>query len=180
MTRLISDLLYLSRLDSGENILRIEEVNISELVRFVCEKMRIHANKKHQSLLCNVQEDIIIDADRDRLEQVLINLINNAITYVQDGGRIEVCLKKENGNIELTVEDNGPGIPKEDLPRIFERFYRVDKARSRSLGGSGLGLSIADEIVKAHGGRVLVESEEGVGTKFTVVLPLKEKGQVTL
>lgn len=127
-----------------------------------------------------MQEDIIIDADRDRLEQVLINLINNAITYVQDGGRIEVCLKKENGNIELTVEDNGPGIPKEDLPRIFERFYRVDKARSRSLGGSGLGLSIADEIVKAHGGRVLVESEEGVGTKFTVVLPLKEKGQVTL
>lgn len=175
MTRLISDLLYLSRLDSGENILRIEEINVSELVRYVCKKMRIHAKKKHQTLLCKVQENVVIDADRDKLEQVLINLINNAIVYVQEGGRIEVGLNMNKEHVKITVEDNGPGIPEEDLPRIFERFYRVDKARSRSLGGSGLGLSIADEIVKAHGGKILVESKEGVGTKFTVVLPLKRQ-----
>lgn len=173
MTRLISDLLYLSRLDSGENILKIEEINISELVRFVCEKMRIHAKKKNQKLLCSAEENVVIEADRDRLEQVLINLINNAVVYVQEGGQIEVGLEKDEENVKITVKDNGPGIPEEDLPRIFERFYRVDKARSRSLGGSGLGLSIADEIVKAHGGKILVESKEGAGTTFTVVLPLK-------
>ncbi|WAM36311.1 ATP-binding protein [Caldicellulosiruptor acetigenus] len=174
MTRLISDLLYLSRLDSGENILKIEEVNVGELVRFVCEKMRIHAKKKNQKLLCSTQENVVIEADRDRLEQVLINLINNAVVYVQEGGQIEVGLEKDEEHVRITVKDNGPGIPQEDLPRIFERFYRVDKARSRSLGGSGLGLSIADEIVKAHGGKILVESKEGVGTKFTVVLPIKK------
>ncbi|ADQ05813.1 multi-sensor signal transduction histidine kinase [Caldicellulosiruptor hydrothermalis 108] len=173
MTRLISDLLYLSRLDSGENILKIEEVNVSELVRFVCEKMRIHAKKKNQKLLCSAEENVVIEADRDRLEQVLINLINNAVVYVQEGGQIEVGLEKDEEHVKITVKDNGPGIPEDDLPRIFERFYRVDKARSRSLGGSGLGLSIADEIVKAHGGRILVESKEGVGTTFTVVLPVK-------
>ncbi len=173
MTRLISDLLYLSRLDSGENILKIEEINISELVRFVCEKMRIHAKKKNQKLLCSAEENVVIEADRDRLEQVLINLINNAVVYVQEGGQIEVGLEKDEENVKITVKDNGPGIPEEDLPRIFERFYRVDKARSRSLGGSGLGLSIAEEIVKAHGGKILVESKEGAGTTFTVVLPLK-------
>jgi len=173
MTRLITDLLYLSRLDSGENILKIEEVNVSELVRFVCEKMRIHAKKKNQKLLCSAEENVVIEADRDRLEQVLINLINNAVVYVQEGGQIEVGLKKDGSYVKITVDDNGPGIPEDDLPRIFERFYRVDKARSRSLGGSGLGLSIADEIVKAHGGKIQVESRVGVGTKFTVILPVK-------
>ncbi|WPX08908.1 ATP-binding protein [Anaerocellum danielii] len=172
MTRLISDLLYLSRLDSGENILKVEEVNISELVRFVCEKMRIHAKKKNQKLICSTEENVVIEADRDRLEQVLINLINNAVVYVQEGGQIEVGLEKDEEHVRITVKDNGPGIPEDDLPRIFERFYRVDKARSRSLGGSGLGLSIADEIVKVHGGKILVESKEGVGTTFTVVLPV--------
>ncbi|ADQ03658.1 multi-sensor signal transduction histidine kinase [Caldicellulosiruptor owensensis OL] len=173
MTRLISDLLYLSRLDSGENILKIEEVNVSELIRFVCEKMRIHAKKKNQKLLCSAKENVVIEADRDRLEQVLINLINNAVVYVQEGGQIEVGLEKDEEHVKITVKDNGPGIPEDDLPRIFERFYRVDKARSRSLGGSGLGLSIADEIVKAHGGKIQVESRVGVGTKFTVILPVK-------
>uniref|UniRef100_A0A7C5Z5E0 histidine kinase n=1 Tax=Caldicellulosiruptor owensensis TaxID=55205 RepID=A0A7C5Z5E0_9FIRM len=173
MTRLISDLLYLSRLDSGENILKIEEVNVSELIRFVCEKMRIHAKKKNQKLLCSAEENVVIEADRDRLEQVLINLINNAVVYVQEGGQIEVGLEKDEKHVRITVKDNGPGIPEDDLPRIFERFYRVDKARSRSLGGSGLGLSIADEIVKAHGGKIQVESRVGVGTKFTVILPVK-------
>lgn len=173
MTRLVHDLLYLSRLDSGENILNLEEVNLSELVRFVCEKIRIHAEKKNQTLSCNIMQDVVAMVDRDKIEQVLINLLSNAITYVQEGGRIEVVLQKEEDKIKITVKDNGPGIPEEDLPRIFERFYRVDKARSRELGGSGLGLSIADEIVKAHGGRILVESKVGSGTTFTVVLPAK-------
>lgn len=173
MTRLVSDLLYLSRLDSGENILNLEEVNLSELVRFVCEKLKIHAKKKNQTLSCSILQDVVAMVDRDKIEQVLINLISNAITYVQEGGEINVVLQKEEDKIKIIVKDNGPGIPEEDLPRIFERFYRVDKARSRELGGSGLGLSIADEIVKAHGGKILVESKVGSGTTFTVVLPAK-------
>jgi len=173
MTRLVSDLLYLSRLDSGENILNLEEVNLSELVRFVCEKLKIHAKKKNQTLSCSILQDIVAMVDRDKIEQVLINLISNAVTYVQEGGQINVVLQKEEDKIKIIVKDNGPGIPEEDLPRIFERFYRVDKARSRELGGSGLGLSIADEIVKAHGGKILVESKVGSGTTFTVVLPAK-------
>ncbi|WAM31513.1 ATP-binding protein [Caldicellulosiruptor naganoensis] len=174
MTRLVSDLLYLSRLDSGENILNLEEVNLSELVRFVCEKLKIHAKKKNQTLSCSILQDVVAMVDRDKIEQVLINLVSNAITYVQEGGKINVVLQKEEDSIKIIVQDNGPGIPEEDLPRIFERFYRVDKARSRELGKSGLGLSIADEIVKAHGGRILVESKVGSGTTFTVVLPAKE------
>jgi len=173
MTRLVSDLLYLSRLDSGENILNLEDVNLSELVRFVCEKLKIHAKKKKQTLSCSILQDVVAMVDRDKIEQVLINLISNAVTYVQEGGEINVVLQKEEDKIKIIVKDNGPGIPEEDLPRIFERFYRVDKARSRELGGSGLGLSIADEIVKAHGGRILVESKVGSGTTFTVVLPAK-------
>ncbi|AZT91519.1 HAMP domain-containing protein [Caldicellulosiruptor changbaiensis] len=173
MTRLVSDLLYLSRLDSGENILNLEEVNLSELVRFVCEKLKIHAKKKNQTLSCSILQDVVAMVDRDKIEQVLINLISNAVTYVQESGQINVVLQKEEDKIKIIVKDNGPGIPEEDLPRIFERFYRVDKARSRELGGSGLGLSIADEIVKAHGGTILVESKVGSGTTFTVVLPAK-------
>ncbi|WAM33822.1 ATP-binding protein [Caldicellulosiruptor morganii] len=174
MTRLVSDLLYLSRLDSGENILNTEEVSLSELVRFVCEKLKIHAERKNQTLSCSILQDVVAMVDRDKMEQVLINLIGNAITYVQEGGRIEVILQKEEDSTKIIVKDNGPGIPQEDLPRIFERFYRVDKARSRELGGSGLGLSIADEIVRAHGGRILVESKVGSGTTFTVVLPVQK------
>lgn len=173
MTRLVSDLLYLSRLDAGERILNFEECDLSELLRFVCEKLKIHAQKKNQTLVCSISKEVIGLVDRDKIEQVLINIINNAITYVQEGGKIEVSLFEENGYAKFIIKDNGPGIPKEDLPRIFERFYRVDKARSRELGGSGLGLSIADEIVKAHKGKILVESDLNVGTTFVIILPLQ-------
>lgn len=174
MTRLVSDLLYLSKLDAGERIFNFEDCNLSELLRFVCEKLRLQAQKKNQQILCSIKKDIVANVDRDRIEQVLINIIGNAITYVQEGGKIEVELLEDDGFAKFIIKDNGPGIPKEDLPHIFERFYRVDKARSRELGGSGLGLSIADEIVKSHGGKILVESSIDVGTTFYVLLPLKK------
>jgi two-component system, OmpR family, phosphate regulon sensor histidine kinase PhoR len=112
-----------------------------------------------------------VRANADRLRQVFLNLLDNAIKYTQAGGQIRVTARPADGEAEVCVADNGPGIAPEHLARIFERFYRVDKARSRELGGTGLGLSIAKHIVQAHGGRVLAESESGKGSRFHFTLP---------
>jgi two-component system sensor histidine kinase VicK len=115
--------------------------------------------------------------DRDGIDQVLDNLVSNAIKYTLDGGSIDISAKsKEAGQLAIAIKDTGIGIPKKDLNRIFERFYRVDKARSRNMGGTGLGLSIAREIVRAHGGSILLDSESNVGTVVTVLLPIVPEG----
>jgi len=114
---------------------------------------------------------IIINADKDRIEQVFTNLIDNAIKFNKEKGSIRIYAQEVNGKIKVFVEDSGIGIPEKDIPPIFERFYRVDKARSRELGGTGLGLSIVKHIVELHGGSVGVESTEGLGSKFWLLLP---------
>jgi two-component system phosphate regulon sensor histidine kinase PhoR len=128
-----------------------------------------------------VEEDIYIEADEDRLRQILINLLSNGISYTPDGGKVKVKIEPLHSStdrdddyerVRLTISDSGIGIPKKDLPRIFERFYRVDKARSRISGGTGLGLSIVKHLVDLHKGTIQVESEVGIGTKFLIDLPV--------
>ena len=131
------------------------------------------ARKRNQTLNVDVQDDCETAGDRGKLNQIIYNLMENAIKYTQDGGEIDVTLTKEENSAVLTVKDNGPGIPKDALPHLFERFYRVDKARSRETGGTGLGLSIVKQLLNLHGGSVRVESEEGKGSTFIAEIPIK-------
>ena len=125
-------------------------------------------NHKHELSLNIPKELPEMNGDKGRVEQVFVNIISNAIKYTPDGGKITVSALNDGGRVEITVEDTGIGIPKKDLDRIFDRFYRVDKARSRARGGTGLGLAITKEIVEYHGGSIKVESELNVGTKVTI------------
>ncbi|MCL2095506.1 MAG: cell wall metabolism sensor histidine kinase WalK [Oscillospiraceae bacterium] len=180
MTRIVQDLLIISRLDNRKMMWEFTFVNISVMAKNIYETSRGEADKKDQTLSLNISGAIgEIYADKIRIEQVLVNIISNAIKYTQNGGEIDFLLEKceirEEGRnipgVKFTVRDNGFGIPEEDLPRIFERFYRVEKARSSEAGGTGLGLSIAKEIVTAHRGNITVDSEQGKGTCVTVILP---------
>ena len=118
--------------------------------------------------------------NKDQIEQVLINIVSNALKYTPDGGEVVISVQGQDSEVMIAVQDSGVGIPKADLPRIFERFYRVDKARSRKMGGTGLGLSIAQQIVSSHGGRIWIESEEGRGTLVAFTLPLSAAEEATL
>lgn len=171
MDRLVKDLLLLSKHDSGIklNLTRITPVN---LVNDVVSRMRIAAEEKNQKLsVVELDKAPDINGDEDRLEQLLFNVIGNAIKYTPDNGSITVYVGKNGTNACIKVVDTGIGIPEKDLDRIFERFYRVDKARSRQLGGTGLGLSIASEIAKSHGGTIRAESEQNKGTTIIINLP---------
>ncbi|MGZ3535826.1 MAG: sensor histidine kinase [Thermodesulfobacteriota bacterium] len=173
LTKIVEDLLTLSKIESKEFQLKSEDVLVIEIiddaidfVKEAAEKKRISIRKKDISPLLSVH------ADRDYLGQVLINLFDNAIKYGREGGEIIIsAIEESRGDVKLSLEDNGPGIPKEDLPRIFERFYRVDRGRSRELGGTGLGLSIVKHLVQAHGGRVWAESQLGEGSTFHFTIP---------
>ena len=138
---------------------------------------RLHALKaKNQELRLGVKQNIpVIQGDRHRIEQLLINIIGNAIKYTSEKGRITVQIYCERDYVVICVEDNGIGIPEEDLGRIFERFYRVDKARSRQMGGTGLGLAIAKEIAVLHGGNITVKSKLGKGTQVYVEFPIRRR-----
>lgn len=173
MTRLVKDLLQLSRLDNQQMQWNLKEFSFGELVKDCIVKLQIEAQNKNQKLESYIMGDIpLIKGDRDRIEQVVLNILTNAIKYTPDGGTISVYISRLFNEISFKVVDTGIGIPKKDLSRIFERFYRVDKARSREMGGTGLGLSIAKEIVEAHGGSIMAESELGKGTEITVRLPV--------
>ena len=174
MTRIVRDLLVISRLDNNKMMWQFTEVNIGILARNIYETQKVEAEKNEQTLILKPGNNIpVIYADKERIEQVLVNIVSNAIKYTPKGGSIEFALSFdiEKEKIKITVKDDGIGIPEEDLPHIFERFYRVEKARSTEAGGTGLGLSIAKEIVNAHNGEITIDNVPNGGTIVTVILP---------
>lgn len=176
MTRLVKDLLTLSKLDSSKYNIQKEMFDLGALVRSVTEKLSVACGGTHEITLEEHMESPDCYGERDAIEQVLTNIVSNSIKYTPDGGKIEVKCTGNLKNAVITVRDNGIGIPAEDLPRVFERFYRVDKARSRQSGGTGLGLAIARDIVLRHGGSISIDSPHRNGTIVTVTLPLYNKG----
>lgn len=172
LTLLIDDLLLLARLDSGRMELNLQPVGLRVAAQEALDDAALIARARDVRLENNVAEGVIAAADPERLRQVLTNLIDNAIKYGRAGGRVAVGGRiVDRGRVEITVADDGPGIPLEAKTRIFERFYRADKARSREQGGTGLGLAIVKNVVQAHGGDVRVESTPGAGTEFFITLP---------
>jgi signal transduction histidine kinase len=169
---IVDDLLSLSELESSKGSIDCTQFELKELIDDISLGFGHALASKKLELTVNSQgDDFSINADRDKIEQVLVNLIDNAIKYTPRSGRIELSIVEHDREIRIAVRDNGIGIAKEHLDRIFERFYRADKARSRELGGTGLGLSIAKHIVLAHKGKIAVESELGKGTIVLVILP---------
>jgi signal transduction histidine kinase len=175
LTRLVGDLLLLAQAESGKLPLARRLVEIDSLVLEVLNQMRVLS--KDRRLALGEIDQVLVCGDQDRLKQVFVNLVGNAIKYTQPGGEVVVGVGKQENRARITIKDNGPGIPAEDLPHIFERFYRGEKSRTRSRDGKGfgLGLSIAYWIVRNHSGQIEVSSKEGQGTTFCVWLPLAEK-----
>jgi len=170
--RLVDDLLQLSDIETGRVILRPAIIPLHQVVRDVMAIFEGQVAGKGLTLLNQVPQNLLVRADRDRLSQILVNLIDNAIKYTPEGGRVTLgAAPAANGMAEVWVADTGSGIPSTDLPRITERFYRVDKARSRELGGTGLGLAIVKHLVQAHGGELWIQSELGKGTTVRLTLP---------
>lgn len=174
LSSIVTDLLTLVRMDVKDVKLSRENMSLAELVKDTEHLLKPMAEKRHQTLVLSLQDECDMYADRTKLQQVVYNLMENAFKYTQEGGQITVTLQKSGRDAVLKVKDNGPGIAAEHLPHIFDRFYRVDKARSREAGGTGLGLAIVHQLVMLHGGEIHVESEVGKGTTFTVELPLHQ------
>ena len=174
MTRIIKDLLTLSQLDHNKDALKKTRIDMREFIDGIVEKLKLSAQKQGHTLTFVATTELPpVTGNRDQLERVLTNIISNAIKYTPDGGTIEVFAGHLYNELYVKVKDNGIGIPKKDIDRIFERFYRVDKARTRAAGGTGLGLAIAKEIVEAHGGTIQITSEPNVGTEVMMTLPAK-------
>ena len=175
MMRMVTDLLHLSRIDNESSHLDVELINFTAFITFILnrfDKMRSQDEEKKYELVRDYPiNSVWIEIDTDKMTQVIDNILNNAIKYSPDGGKITVSMKTTDDQMILSISDQGLGIPKEDLPKIFDRFYRVDKARSRAQGGTGLGLAIAKEIIKQHKGFIWAKSEYGKGSTFTIVLP---------
>jgi signal transduction histidine kinase len=171
LSKMVSSLLEISRAETGQVRLNKALVDISKMTRDICEDMEILAEDKRVVLEQNIQPFVTIMADESRLHQALLNVIDNAIKYTPLGGTVRVSLSTKSSQTKIEISDTGVGISEEDLPFVFNRFFRVDKARSSDVVGSGLGLSIVRWIVDAHRGSVLVKSELGLGTTFTIVLP---------
>jgi len=167
---LIEDLLTISEIESGRVMLNLQPVPVRASVEKVFDDFRTRAAARAVTLV-DESEGLTARADQRRLEQVLTNLVDNAVKYGGNDSRVVVGARLSDGMVEMFVQDNGPGLPTESLERVFERFYRVDKARSRDQGGTGLGLSIVKHIVQTHGGTVQAESEYGKGTTIIVRLP---------
>lgn len=175
MMRMVTDLLHLSRIDNTTSNLDVELINFTAFITFILnrfDKMRgTDEEKKYELVRDYPITSVWIEIDTDKMTQVIDNILNNAIKYSPDGGKITVTMKTTDDQMILSISDQGLGIPKQDLPRIFDRFYRVDRARSRAQGGTGLGLAIAKEIIKQHKGFIWAKSEYGKGSTFTIVLP---------
>ena len=171
LTGIVTDLLTLTRMDSGEARAKREPVDMTELTRETARMLQPAADQHGHTLTTEAEEGIILIGDQGRLSQILYNLTDNAIKYTPDGGRVSLTLRREGKDIVWRVRDNGVGIPREDQDHIFERFYRVDKARGRDTGGTGLGLSIVHQLVTLEGGTIAVNSEPGKGSEFIVRFP---------
>ena len=174
LSAVVSDLLTLVQMDSQNVKLSRENLSIAALIKENAHRLQPIADQKEQQISLSISDPCDIYADKSKLNQVIYNLMENAVKYTQSGGQIKVSLVRQGRDAIFTVSDNGPGIPKENLPHVFDRFYRVDKARSREKGGTGLGLSIVHQLVLLHGGAIRVESEEGKGASFIVELPLHQ------
>lgn len=171
--RLVDQLLDLSRLESGDVPLHREELALGPLVSEVLSEIEISRGGRGVELRRAIPEDLPrVFADRERIHQVLFNLLDNAVQFTPAGGNVTVTADRHNGSVDVHVADTGSGIPEEHLPRVFERFYRVDPARSQKEGGTGIGLAIARSVVEAHGGRIWAESRPGQGSVFTFELPV--------
>ena len=180
MMRMVTDLLSLSRIDNETSHLEVELTNFTAFITFILNRFDKIKNqdetKKYEIIRDYPITPIWVEIDTDKLTQVIDNIMNNAIKYSPDGGTITVSIKTTDEQLILSIADEGLGIPKQDLHKIFDRFYRVDKARSRAQGGTGLGLAIAKEIIKQHQGFIWAKSEYGVGSTFTIVLPYENDG----
>ena len=178
MMRMVTDLLHLSRIDNVTSHLDVELINFTAFITFILnrfDKMKSQDEDKKYELVRDYPiNSVWIEIDTDKMTQVIDNILNNAIKYSPDGGKITVSMKTTDDQMILSISDQGLGIPKQDLPKIFDRFYRVDRARSRAQGGTGLGLAIAKEIIKQHNGFIWAKSEYGKGSTFTIVLPYEK------
>lgn len=176
MERLVQDLLTLSKYDSNKATNKPTEFDLGELAKLCKEKFDIEIKRKNQDVNCFVTADVPnVYADRDGIERVILNILSNSIKYTPDGGKIDIYVGYVHNDAYVKIKDTGIGIPKNDLDRIFERFYRVDKARSRQLGGTGLGLSIAKEIIEKNNGSINIKSKVNEGTEVVIQIPVKKQ-----
>jgi signal transduction histidine kinase len=182
LNRLVNDLLDIAKIQAGRMQMTRQAVEIDQVLRTVGGSMAVKAQQKSVELHVQIPDLVRIAGDGDRLAQVFTNLVDNAVKHTDSGGQVWLIAKVDEGGVLVTVQDTGEGIPPEDLSRIFERFYQVDKSRNRPAqrDGAGLGLAITHEIVHAHGGRIWVESEVGAGTRFSVWLPMMSGDRSTV
>ena len=175
MAKLVTDLLTLSRYDNNKNKTQKESFDLGDLVKKCQDKLAIEIKKKNHTVNCFVTADVPpVYADKYDIERVVLNILTNSIKYTKEGGEIKIYVGFVYNDAYIKIFDNGIGIPEEDLSRIFERFYRVDKARTREMGGTGLGLSIAKEILDKNGGSIDIKSVVGQGTEVVIKIPTKE------
>jgi len=171
---IVKDLEHLSRYDSKSSDLKLEKINLSHCITKIINIYEAQFRKKQVSLIFN-KKDIFLNVDKDKMSQVFINLLSNALKYTPTSGEVVINMKTTLNKVIIEIKDNGVGIDKEDMPFIFERFYRADKSRNRQTGGSGIGLAIVKSIIMAHEGKVYAQSEVGKGTNLIIELPRKEE-----
>jgi len=174
MAKIVSELLQLSKMDVKETQAEKDDFDVVMLIKEAVSKVSIQLEQKNQQAIFNCDEEIFVNAERTSIEQVILNVLTNSIRYTKEDGIINISATKEDDDVVIKVKDNGIGIPKKDLPRIFERFYRVDKARTREMGGTGLGLSISKKMIEMNGGSISIDSEFGQWTEVTIKLVLSQ------
>jgi len=174
---LIEDLLVLSKLEKDESLINVEHIEVDYMLDDILPVVEQQALQKNIDMKVEMDQNVTLEADEEKIKQILFNLVTNAISYTPEKGSVSIKIKEEEHDVCFIVQDTGIGISEQDLPRIFERFYRVDKDRSRETGGTGLGLAIVKHIVEAHQGKIDVDSELGKGTTFKVYIPKEVKEQ---